>query len=71
VLFWGILSALVLRGIMIGVGVAFVEAFHWALCLFGAFLLFTGAKMFFNRKKAVDVGRNPLIRLARRLLARE
>jgi tellurite resistance protein TerC len=68
VLFWGILSALVLRGVMIGVGVAFVETFHWALYLFGAFLLFTGAKMFFSRRKAGDIARNPLIRLVRRLL---
>ena len=68
VLFWGILSALVLRGVMIGVGVAFVETFHWALYLFGAFLLFTGAKMFFSRRKAVDIARNPLIRLLRRLV---
>ena len=68
VLFWGILSALILRGVMIGVGVAFVETFHWALYLFGVFLLFTGIKMFFSRKKAVDIGRNPLIRLVRRLL---
>src|SRR4029077_9776734 len=44
VLFWGILSALLLRGVMIGVGVAFVETFHWALYLFGAFLLFTGER---------------------------
>src|SRR6478736_4866524 len=68
VLFWGILSALLLRGVMIGVGVAFVETFHWALYLFGAFLLFTGVKMSFNRKRAVDIARNPLIRLVRRLL---
>jgi tellurite resistance protein TerC len=68
VLFWGILSALILRGVMIGVGVAFVETFHWALYLFGAFLLFTGVKMSFSRKRAVDIARNPLIRLVRRLL---
>jgi tellurite resistance protein TerC len=68
VLFWGILSALALRGFMIGAGVAFVETFHWALYLFGAFLLLAGAKMFFNRRKAVDIGRNPLILLVRRLL---
>ena len=68
VLFWGILSALVLRGIMIGVGVAFVEAFHWALYLFGAFLLFTGVKVLFRGKRAVDIAHNPLIRLVRRLL---
>ncbi len=68
VLFWGILSALILRGGMIGVGVALVETFHWVLYLFGAFLIFTGIKMFFGRRKAVGVDRNPLIRLVRRLL---
>src|SRR6202047_5227943 len=69
VLFWGILSALILRGVMIGVGVAFVETFHWALYLFGTVLLFTGVKMSFSRKSAVDIARNPLIiRLVRRLL---
>jgi tellurite resistance protein TerC len=68
VLFWGIFSALILRGVMIGLGVAFVEAFHWALYLFGVFLLFTGIKMFLGRKKVVDIARNPLIRLVRRLL---
>jgi predicted tellurium resistance membrane protein TerC len=60
VLFWGIFSALILRGVMIGLGVAFVEAFHWALYLFGVFLLFTGIKMFLDRKKVVDIARNPL-----------
>jgi tellurite resistance protein TerC len=68
VLFWGILSALILRGVMIGVGVALVEAFHWVFYLFGAFLVFTGLKMFFGRRKTVGIGRNPLIRLVRRLL---
>ena len=68
VLFWGIFSALILRGVMIGVGVAFVETFHWALYLFGVLLLFAGIKMFFSRRKAADIGRNPLIRLVRRLL---
>jgi len=68
VLFWGILSAVIFRGVMIGVGVAFVENFHWALYLFGGFLFFTSIKMFFSRKKAVEIARNPLIRLLRRLL---
>ena len=68
VLFWGIFSALILRGVMIGLGVAFVETFHWALYLFGVFLLLTGIKMFFGRKKVADIVRNPLIRLVRRLL---
>ena len=68
VLFWGILSALILRGVMIGVGVALVERFHWVIYFFGAFLIFTGIKMLFGRRKAVGIGRNPLIRLVRSLL---
>jgi TerC family integral membrane protein len=68
VLFWGILSALVLRGIMIGLGVAFIETFHWALYFMGAFLLFTGAKMFFSKRKAVDIAQNPLLRFVRKRL---
>ena len=68
VLFWGILSALILRGVMISVGVAFVETFRWALYLFGAFLLFTGIKMSSSTKRAVDSARNPLIRLVYKLL---
>jgi tellurite resistance protein TerC len=66
VLFWGILSALILRGLMIGVGVALVSAFHWVLYLFGAFLVFIGIKMLFSRRKAV--GGSPLLRLVRGLL---
>jgi tellurite resistance protein TerC len=68
VLFWGILSALILRGVMIGVGVALVETFQWVLYLFGAFLVFTGLKLFFGRRKTFGTGRNPLIRLVRGLL---
>src|SRR5260370_15622754 len=69
VLFWGILSALILRGVMIGVGVALVETFHWLLYLFGAFLVFTSLKMFSTRRKAEDIGPNPRIRVVRRLCA--
>jgi tellurite resistance protein TerC len=68
VLFLGILSALILRGVMISLGAAFVETFHWALDFFGAFLLLVGAKMFFARKKAVDIAGTPLIGLVRRRL---
>jgi tellurite resistance protein TerC len=44
-LMWGILLALVLRGIMILIGAALIERFEWILWLFGAFLLFTGFQM--------------------------
>ncbi len=45
VLFWGILGALVMRGILIGVGDALVVKFHWILYIFSAFLIYTGSKM--------------------------
>ncbi|MBQ8481465.1 MAG: TerC/Alx family metal homeostasis membrane protein [Alphaproteobacteria bacterium] len=45
VLFWGILGALVMRGVLIGVGDALVVKFHWILYLFSAFLIYTGVKM--------------------------
>ena len=50
VLFWGVLGALIMRGIMIGVGVVLVQRFHWVMYLFGAFLVFTGLKMFFQKE---------------------
>ena len=67
VLFWGILGALVMRGIMIGAGAALVQRFQWTLYIFGAFLLFTGIKMLFVEDKGVEPEKNPVIRLARRL----
>src|SRR5579875_103957 len=48
VLFWGVLGALVMRGIMILGGAALLARFHWLIYVFGAFLLVTGAKMFFS-----------------------
>ncbi len=47
VLFWGILGALIMRGLMIGLGVALIQRLHWMLYLFGAFLLYSGVKMLF------------------------
>lgn len=51
VLFWGILGAIVLRFIFIAVGNALIQKFDWVLLVFGAFLVFTGIKMFINRNK--------------------
>lgn len=68
VLLWGILGALVLRGIMIVVGVALIQAFSWVLYLFGAFLLVTGARMLFQRGEGeMHLENNPALRLVRRL----
>jgi len=49
VLFWGILGALVMRGVMIVVGTALIARYHWILYLFGAFLLYTAVKMLLTR----------------------
>lgn len=68
VLFWGILGALVMRGVMIWVGAELVRQFNWLLYVFGGFLLFTGLKMLFAKDDGVDPENNPVIRLARRFL---
>jgi len=67
VLFWGILGALLMRGLMIAGGVALISRFMWMLYVFGAFLLFTGLKMLFARDEGVHPEKNPVLRLARRL----
>ncbi len=68
VLFWGIMGALVMRGIMIGAGAALVRQFDWTLMVFGAFLVFTGIKMLFAKEEGVDPEKNMAIRLARKFL---
>jgi len=66
VLFWGIIGVLVFRAILIGVGAALVANFSWILLLFGAFLVFTGIKMFVKRDDGPDIGNNPLLKYMRR-----
>src|SRR5215469_13735932 len=48
VLFWGILGALVMRGIFILAGVTLIARFHWLIYLFGAFLVYSGARLMFE-----------------------
>jgi len=67
VLFWGILGALVMRGVMIWFGAELIERFHWILYVFGAFLLFTGIKMLFAGDEEVEPEKNLIIRLTRKL----
>jgi tellurite resistance protein TerC len=51
VLFWGVLGALVMRGVMIGGGAALVARWHWVFYLFGAFLIVTAIKMLFAKEQ--------------------
>lgn len=66
VLFWGILGALIMRGVMIGAGAALVNRFHWFLYLMGAFLVVSGIKMMFAGDEGVHPEKNPVLRLARK-----
>jgi tellurite resistance protein TerC len=66
VLFWGILGALVMRGLMIGAGVALISLMWWILYFFGAFLIFSGIKMMLVETD-VHPEKNVVIRLARKL----
>jgi tellurite resistance protein TerC len=68
VLFWGILGALVMRGVMIAVGVKLIAEFHWVIYIFGAFLIFTGIKMMIMKTEQPNLDQNIVVRLARRLL---
>jgi tellurite resistance protein TerC len=68
VLFWGVLGALVMRGIMIFAGTALIARFEWIIYLFGVFLLFTGGKMLLAGDEPKDPSNNMAVRLARRFL---
>ncbi len=68
VLFWGIIGALLMRGILIAVGAVLLKEFHWIIYLFGGFLIFTGVRMALHRNEEVHPENNPLIRLFRRLM---
>jgi tellurite resistance protein TerC len=67
VLHWGIVGALLMRGLMIGAGAALLHSFHWLLFVMGAFLVVTGFRWALARQQAVQPERNPVIRLARKL----
>jgi tellurite resistance protein TerC len=68
VLFWGILGALIMRGVMIWGGGALIQRFHWILYFFGGFLLLTGLKMLFAKDEGVEPEKNPIVKLARKYL---
>ncbi len=68
VLFWGILGALVLRGIMIGLGAVLVANFEWVLYIFGVILVYTGVKLVTQKEEDFDPEHGWVLRMARRLL---
>ena len=66
VLFWGILGVIVLRAIMIGLGAVLVTQFSWILYVFGAFLIFTGIKMWIVADHMPDIENNPILKFLRK-----
>jgi tellurite resistance protein TerC len=68
VLFWGIMGAIVLRGIFIAAGVGLLTYFHWTIYLFGAFLVYTGVKLLRAGEVEVEPQKNPVLRFFKRLM---
>ena len=66
VLFWGILGALLMRGIFVLVGVGLIRQFHWIVYLFGAFLVYSGFQFFREESVEIHPEKNPVLRLFRR-----
>jgi tellurite resistance protein TerC len=68
VLFWGIVGAMIMRGIFIGAGVGLLHRFHWVLYLFGALLIYSGIRLGVTGEHKVDPAGNPLVRALRRMI---
>jgi len=66
VLFWGIVGALILRGIFIGAGVGLIHRFHWLLYLFGVLLIYSGIRICVMGGQQIDPSQNPVVKMLRR-----
>ena len=68
VLFWGILGALIMRGLFIGLGAALLARFEWIIYVFGALLVITGVRMALKQDEEFDGDQNPVVKFVRRFL---
>ncbi len=68
VLFWGIIGALVMRGVMIALGAAIIQRFDWVIYIFGALLIYTAVKMLFAHDEELDLEQNRLVKFIRRII---
>ena len=68
VLFWGVMGALIMRLTMIFIGAALINRFHWIIYIFGAFLVYTGIKMFRQEELDIQPEDNPVVRLVTRFI---
>jgi tellurite resistance protein TerC len=68
VLFYGILGALLMRGLFIGLGAVLIAQFHWILYIFGAMLVITGVRMAFRADDEFNGDENPVVKVVRRFV---
>ncbi len=68
ILFWGVIGAQVMRAVFILAGVALLNKFHWLIYIFGAFLVYSGIKLFTEKDKEVEPEKNPAIKLVKRIM---
>lgn len=68
VLFWGVMGALVMRVIMILIGSELIERFHWVIYIFGAFLVYTGVKMFRQKESDIDPENRSIVKFVTRYI---
>ncbi|HVE71472.1 MAG TPA: TerC family protein [Thermoanaerobaculia bacterium] len=68
VLFWGVIGAIVMRAIFIGLGAALISRFHWVMYVFGAILIVTGIRLMITSNHEPHPERNPMFRFARRFI---
>jgi tellurite resistance protein TerC len=68
VLFWGVVGALIMRGIFIGAGVGLISRVHWVLYIFGGLLIFSGIRFLVMGERKVDPRKNPLVKTLRHFI---
>src|SRR5205823_458964 len=68
VLFYGIIGALAMRGLFIGLGTVLLAKFHWIIYLFGAMLVVTGVRMAFKQDESFEAEKNPVVKAVRRFV---
>lgn len=68
VLFWGVLGAIVMRAFFILSGIALIQKFHWIFYLFGAFLIYTGYKLWTNKEEKLDLEKNFFLKIVSRVI---
>jgi len=67
VLFWGIIGAFLMRGVLIIIGATLIITFHWIIIIFGAFLIISGTRMAFQKEEKVEPDKNPIVKIVKKL----